>query len=182
MMAVGNDQHLKEFRGRERPVGCFDWPPCFESCWIASREVLLLAFPALFLWLRTRGKTREELYDLLSSRNWGETTTNNLGLAPAEGDGPERFQLKMYEELYRLLRARGGVRGGERLLEVSCGRGGALNYLVKRWEGPLRAVGWTSRRQLSSIVSGATFGVSGDAEFVHVAIAKEEVARRAGRR
>ena len=31
------------------------------------------------------GARREELYDRLYSLEWGETTTNNYGFAPAEG-------------------------------------------------------------------------------------------------
>ena len=38
--------------------------------------------------------------------NWGETTTNNYGFAPAEGDHPQRFQHQMYRELLRLLKAK----------------------------------------------------------------------------
>jgi ubiquinone/menaquinone biosynthesis C-methylase UbiE len=134
---------------------------------VLSRKVLLLAVPALFLWLRTRGKTREELYDVLYSMNWGGTTTNNLGFTPAEGDGPERFQLQMYEELYKLLRTRGGARGRERLLEVSCGRGGGFNYLVNRWESPLRAVGLDLSPTAIEYCKRRYTGLNGDAEFVH---------------
>jgi SAM-dependent methyltransferase len=132
-----------------------------------SGTVLLLAVPALSLWLRTRGKTREELYDVLYSMNWGETTTNNLGFAPAEGDGAERFQLQMYEELYKLLRTHGGARGRERLLEVSCGRGGGFNYLVKRWEGPLRAVGLDLSPTAIEHCKRRCTGLCGDVEFIH---------------
>lgn len=132
-----------------------------------SGTVLLLAVPALSLWLRTRGKTREELYDVLYSMNWGETTTNNLGFAPAEGDGAERFQLQMYEELYKLLRTHGGARGRERLLEVSCGRGGGFNYLVKRWEGPLRAVGLDLSPTAIEHCKRRYTGLCGDVEFIH---------------
>jgi hypothetical protein len=48
-------------------------------------------------------RRREQLYDLLYSLSWGETTTNNYGFAPAESDGPERSQLQLYGELLRLL-------------------------------------------------------------------------------
>ena len=49
------------------------------------------------------GGRREELYDRLYALRWGETTTNNYGFAPAEGVGPERFQIQLYAELLKLL-------------------------------------------------------------------------------
>jgi SAM-dependent methyltransferase len=51
----------------------------------------------------THGAPREQLYDLLYSLRWGETTTNNYGFAPAETAVPERFQLQLYTELLNLL-------------------------------------------------------------------------------
>ena len=81
------------------------------------------------------------LYDLLYSADWGEITTNDYGFAPAQIGGPECYQLQMYEELYKLFRAQCDPFEPQRLLEVSCGRGGGLRHLVKRWESEVHAVG-----------------------------------------
>jgi ubiquinone/menaquinone biosynthesis C-methylase UbiE len=78
-----------------------------------------------------RGRApREELYDRLYSLNWGETTMNNYGFAPAQGLQPERFQLQLYTELLSLLEDRHTYRRVSRALEISCGRGGGLCHLV----------------------------------------------------
>jgi ubiquinone/menaquinone biosynthesis C-methylase UbiE len=88
-----------------------------------------------------RGGDLRPLYDLLYSADWGEITTNDYGFAPAQIEGPERYQLQMYEELYRLFRAQWDPSEPQRLLEVSSGRGGGLRHLVKRWESEVHAVG-----------------------------------------
>jgi SAM-dependent methyltransferase len=76
-----------------------------------------------------RSRKRSQLYDLLYSMNWGGTTTNNYGFAPAKGSDPERFQLRLYGELLELL---DGGPAPKRLLEISCGRGGGLRMLARR--------------------------------------------------
>jgi SAM-dependent methyltransferase len=77
------------------------------------------------------GARREELYDRLYSLNWGETTTNNYGYAPAHGECAERFQLQLYTELLRLLEEPDNYRRVSRCLEISCGRGGGLSHLAR---------------------------------------------------
>ena len=84
---------------------------------------------------------REELYDRLYSLNWGETTTNNYGFAPAEAIRHGAFQLQLYTELLKLLDDRVDVGRIARVLEISCGRGGGLGHLARscrrrpRWSG-----------------------------------------------
>jgi hypothetical protein len=75
---------------------------------------------------------REELYDRLYSLNWGNTTTNNYGFAPAEGQERERFQTQLYTELLKLLDDRLDFGRIARVLEISCGRGGGLGHLARR--------------------------------------------------
>ena len=80
-----------------------------------------------------KGKTRREvLYDRLYSLEWGETTTNNYGFSPAQGDAPERFQLQLYSELLNLLDECLDPSRVARVLEISCGRGGGLGHLAQR--------------------------------------------------
>jgi ubiquinone/menaquinone biosynthesis C-methylase UbiE len=73
---------------------------------------------------------RGTLWDNFYAIDWGDTTTNNYGFAPAEGSDPQRFQQQLYRELLKLLEKR--MPGGRplRLLEVSCGRGGGLRSLL----------------------------------------------------
>ena len=75
---------------------------------------------------------RPALWNRFYSIDWGETTTNNYGYAPAEGDHPQRFQHQMYLQLLERLREERGIRPGMKLLEVSCGRGGGLNALLSQ--------------------------------------------------
>jgi ubiquinone/menaquinone biosynthesis C-methylase UbiE len=75
---------------------------------------------------------RPALWNRFYSIDWGETTTNNYGFAPAAGDHPQRFQHQMYLELLDRLREERGVGPGMRLLEVSCGRGGGLNAFLSQ--------------------------------------------------
>lgn len=84
---------------------------------------------------------REELYDRLYSLEWGETTTNNYGFAPAEGHQPERFQTQLYTELLRLLADRVDLGGAARVLEISCGRGGGLGHLARQLPSAAKIVG-----------------------------------------
>ncbi len=69
---------------------------------------------------------RPDLWNRFYSLDWGDTTTNNYGFAPAPGDHPQRFQRQMYLELLARLEARREIAQGMKLLEVSCGRGGGL--------------------------------------------------------
>lgn len=86
-------------------------------------------------WIRElkkeRGAARGKLYEKLYGLPWRDVTANNYGFAPAESEGPERFQLQMYRELYKLLEEyRGTDFRSSTLLEVSCGRGGGLVSLL----------------------------------------------------
>ena len=96
---------------------------------------------AVALWLGGKAAaSKSGRYELLYELPWAEVTTNNYGFAPAPGDHPERFQLQMYAELHKRLRAAEGVKTA-RLLEISCGRGGGLRQLVDLWSHDLFAVG-----------------------------------------
>ncbi|HET7708442.1 MAG TPA: class I SAM-dependent methyltransferase [Sphingomicrobium sp.] len=70
---------------------------------------------------------RPALWNRFYAIDWGDTTTNNYGFAPAEGHHPQRFQHQMYRELFRRLAVRREIKPTLKLLEVSCGRGGGLN-------------------------------------------------------
>ena len=95
----------------------------------------------LYLGLRSDGRSRGRLYDRLYKLQWGDVGTNNYGFAPAEEKDPERFQLQLYMELYRLLSASGPMQAHTDLLEVSCGRGGGLVYFLKLLPDSSSAVG-----------------------------------------
>jgi ubiquinone/menaquinone biosynthesis C-methylase UbiE len=75
---------------------------------------------------------RPALWNRFYAIDWGDTTTNNYGYAPAEGDHPQRFQHQMYLQLLNRLREEHQVRPGMKLLEVSCGRGGGLNAFLSK--------------------------------------------------
>nr|AIA13497.1 Methyltransferase domain protein [uncultured bacterium] len=75
---------------------------------------------------------RPALWNRFYALDWGDTTTNNYGYAPADGDHPQRFQHQMYLQLLNRLREEHEVRPGMKLLEVSCGRGGGLNAFLSR--------------------------------------------------
>ena len=79
---------------------------------------------------RNDHRKRPALWNRFYAMNWGDTTTNNYGFAPADGDHPQRFQHQMYRELLRLLEAQRPGPGELKLLEVSCGRGGGLNAFI----------------------------------------------------
>ena len=81
-------------------------------------------------WARNDHSNRPALWDRFYALDWGDTTTNNYGYAPAGGDGPERFQHEMYLQLLERLKAERGLQPGLKLLEVSCGRGGGLHALL----------------------------------------------------
>lgn len=69
---------------------------------------------------------RPALWNRFYTLDWGATTTNNYGFAPAEGDHPQRFQHQMYRQMLAMLIERRALTPGLKLLEVSCGRGGGL--------------------------------------------------------
>jgi ubiquinone/menaquinone biosynthesis C-methylase UbiE len=92
--------------------------------------VIVIDLPGLRRWKKIRWKGRHELYDLLYSMQWDGAVTNNYGFAPAETDGPERFQLQLYTELIKLLEASGGEFVAKTVLEISCGRGGGFCRLI----------------------------------------------------
>jgi ubiquinone/menaquinone biosynthesis C-methylase UbiE len=73
---------------------------------------------------------RPALWNRFYSIDWGDTTTNNYGYAPADGDHPQRFQHQMYLQLLQRLREARDIKPGLKLLEVSCGRGGGLNAVL----------------------------------------------------
>jgi len=100
-----------------------------------------LAAGMLALWIMFRGIRREGLYNLLYGLRWGETTTNNYGFAPAETGDPERFQLQLYAELLKLMGEPAAGVGIERILEISCGRGGGLRHVAQRLPGARQVVG-----------------------------------------
>ncbi len=87
---------------------------------------------------------RPALWNRFYAIDWGDTTTNNYGFAPATGDHPQRFQHQMYRELLRRLEAKRPLTpNGPRLklLEVSCGRGGGLNAFISAAPGIFDATG-----------------------------------------
>lgn len=73
---------------------------------------------------------RWALWNNFYAVDWGDTTTNNYGYAPAQGSDPQRFQHQLYLELLKLLDERMPATRPLRLLEVSCGRGGGLGALL----------------------------------------------------
>jgi SAM-dependent methyltransferase len=101
----------------------------------------VLAAGTLTFWVRTHGVRREGLYDLLYSLRWGEATTNNYGFAPAETGDAECFQLQLYAELLKLLGAPVPGAGIERVLEISCGRGGGLRHAALFLPGAKQVIG-----------------------------------------
>jgi ubiquinone/menaquinone biosynthesis C-methylase UbiE len=84
---------------------------------------------------------RPALWNRFYSIDWGDTTTNNYGFAPAEGHHPQRFQHQMYRELFRRLAGKRELTPGLKLLEVSCGRGGGLNAALADHPGVFDATG-----------------------------------------
>lgn len=84
---------------------------------------------------------RPALWNRFYAMDWGETTTNNYGFAPAEGDHPQRFQHQMYRELLRRVGETRALEPTLKLLEVSCGRGGGLNALLAAAPGIFDATG-----------------------------------------
>jgi SAM-dependent methyltransferase len=111
---------------------------------VALCVIVLAGVPAtglLTLWVVIRVRRREERYDLLYSLRWGETTTNNYGFAPAEAGDPECFQVQMYAELLKLLGTTAPGARIERVLEISCGRGGGLRHVASRLRHAKHVIG-----------------------------------------
>ena len=103
----------------------------YEESRLSSQLRFKKQLSKLTSWIVRGGARREELYDRLYSLEWGETTTNNYGFAPAEGHKAERFQLQIYTELLKLLETKLQYRRIYRCLEISCGRGGGLRHLAR---------------------------------------------------
>ena len=101
---------------------------------LALAGLIALALPPLLRrsvkQARKDHSRRPQMWDRFYALDWGETTTNNYGFAPAEGDHPQRFQHQMYRELLSMLAAKRALTPGLKLLEVSCGRGGGLQALL----------------------------------------------------
>ena len=139
----------------------------------AAAAAAVLAFGGGLALRRTLRSARDDhakrpaLWNRFYAMDWGDTTTNNYGFAPAEGDHPQRFQHQMYREL---LRAAAGASGrsepGLKLLEVSCGRGGGLNaFLVGRARACSTPPGSTSPRAPIAFCR-ATYGENDRLRFV----------------
>jgi ubiquinone/menaquinone biosynthesis C-methylase UbiE len=120
------------------------------AVWITLAAVTLLALAAIFgasvvrrrlRAARDRHEKRPALWNRFYALDWGDTTTNNYGFAPAPGEDPQRFQKQMYRELLRLLQDKRQLLPGLTLLEVSCGRGGGLKAFVDAAPGVFDAVG-----------------------------------------
>jgi SAM-dependent methyltransferase len=130
----------------------------------------VLAMAAARAWLRRHkaslGRRRDHLWDLFYGLDWGETTTNNYGFAPAEGEEPERFQLQMYRQHLQALVASGRLGARTDLLEVSCGRGGGLAHLVRTWPVPVSATG-LDYSQNALIACRERYGALDNLTFVH---------------
>jgi len=110
----------------------------------------LLAFGGRSALRRTLRSARDDhrkrpaLWNRFYAFDWGETTTNNYGFAPAEGHHPQRFQHQMYRELLRLLEGKRPLEPDLeplKLLEVSCGRGGGFNAFIAAAPGVFDAIG-----------------------------------------
>jgi ubiquinone/menaquinone biosynthesis C-methylase UbiE len=107
-----------------------------HSLWLAAGALPVAIFAllrgpsAVRRHARRDHRLRWALWNSFYSVDWGETTTNNYGFAPAQGTDPERFQLQMYRELVKLLEDKMPGSRPLRLLEVSCGRGGGLRAIL----------------------------------------------------
>ena len=107
----------------------------------------LLALGGGYALKRTLRRARDDharrpaLWNRFYAFDWGETTTNNYGFAPAEGHHQQRFQHQMYRELLGRLGEKRPLEPTLKLLEVSCGRGGGLNAFVAAAPGVFDATG-----------------------------------------
>jgi ubiquinone/menaquinone biosynthesis C-methylase UbiE len=91
--------------------------------------------------VRNDHRSRWTLWNHFYAMNWGDTTTNNYGFAPADGADPQRFQQQLYRELLRLLDVETPEQRPLGLLEVSCGRGGGLRAVLDAAPGRFDATG-----------------------------------------
>lgn len=116
----------------------------------AAGAAALLAFGGRSALRRTLRSARDDhrkrpaLWNRFYAFDWGETTTNNYGFAPAEGHHPQRFQHQMYRQLLRLLQEKRPLEPDPeplKLLEVSCGRGGGFNAFIAAAPGVFDAIG-----------------------------------------
>jgi ubiquinone/menaquinone biosynthesis C-methylase UbiE len=113
----------------------------------AAAAAALLALGGGYALKRTLRRARDDhsrrpaLWNRFYAFDWGDTTTNNYGFAPAEGEHPQRFQHQMYRELLKLLKDKRPLEPTLKLLEVSCGRGGGLNAFVSAAPGIFDATG-----------------------------------------
>ena len=89
---------------------------------------------------RDRHDRRPALWNKFYEVDWGDTTTNNYGYAPAAETHPQRFQREMYRQLLNRLPKRPGKKP-LKLLEVSCGRGGGLEAFLEAGGGRFDATG-----------------------------------------
>ena len=142
--------------------------------WIAlalAALALLLSRPMLRSYRRRLRKVRDDhgrrpaLWNRFYALDWGDTTTNNYGFSPAEGDHPQRFQHQMYRELLRLVQAKRSLSPGLALLEVSCGRGGGLKAFLDAAPGRFRATGLDVAASAIEF-DRRTYGESEDLRFV----------------
>lgn len=116
----------------------------------AAAAAALLALGGGYALRRTLRRARDDhsrrpaLWNRFYAFDWGETTTNNYGFAPAGGNHPQRFQHQMYRELLRRLKEKRAVEPNPeplKLLEVSCGRGGGLNAFAAAAPGAFDVTG-----------------------------------------
>ncbi len=91
--------------------------------------------------MRNDHKSRWTLWNQFYAVDWGDTTTNNYGYAPADGSDPQRFQQQLYRELVKLLDGHAPAQQPLRLLEVSCGRGGGLKAVLDDDPERFKAIG-----------------------------------------
>ena len=124
-----------------------------------------LVFRRLLRGARNDHRKRPALWNRFYAMDWGETTTNNYGFAPAEGDHPQRFQHQMYRELLRRLQDKRPLEPGLALLEVSCGRGGGLNAFVAAAPDVFKATGLDVAASAIAFCR-ATYGESDALRFV----------------
>ncbi len=137
----------------------------------AVAATALLAVGGRFALKRTLRSARDDygrrpaLWNRFYAMDWGDTTTNNYGYAPAESDHPQRFQHQMYRELLRRVKEQRPLEPGLKLLEVSCGRGGGLNAFLAAAPGVFDATGLDVASSAVSFCR-ATYGENERLRFV----------------
>ncbi len=102
-----------------------------ERMRVATTGTTTMARPGVWAMLRALDASRRQQYDLIYALDWGDAATNNYGYAPSSRTSPERYQLEMYEQLVGLLHC-ASIGPVQRILEISCGRGGGLLHLQRR--------------------------------------------------